>query len=197
MKGSRLWSLPIVCLLFLISNLNLFAQNRPEWSKADHAKTIPLRDMPNRVPEKEGHRDKPIRLLVAPASTGAPDTALQTTATSAPTVGNVTSFDGVGEGAFGFVPNAAPPDTNGSVGLTQYVQWVNESFAVFSKTGTLLAGPTAGNTLFQALGATHPCAVHNDGDVIAQYDKAANRWVLTQFAVTDSSVRDSESKDEI
>jgi hypothetical protein len=64
------------------------------------------------------------------------------------------------------------------------VQWVNESFAVFSKTGALLAGPTAGNTLFQALGATHPCAVHNDGDIIAQYDKAANRWVLTQFSVT-------------
>src|SRR6185312_14864966 len=169
--------------------LKLFAQHRPEWSKSDHAKTIALRDMPNRVPEKEGHRDKPIHLLVPAAPTGAPDTALQTTATTAPTVGNVTSFDGVGQGAFGFSPNAAPPDTNGAVGATQYVQWVNESFAVFSKAGALLAGPTAGNTLFQALGATHPCAVHNDGDPIAQYDKLANRWVLTQFSVTSGSTQ--------
>jgi len=99
-------------------------------------------------------------------------------------VGNVTSLPGVGNGDFGFTPNVAPPDTNMSVGRTQVVQWVNNSFAVFSKTGALLAGPTAGNTLFQALGANHPCAVNNDGDIIAQYDKLANRWVLAQFSVT-------------
>jgi hypothetical protein len=94
------------------------------------------------------------------------------------------SFDGLGVGG-GYTPNAAPPDTNGAVGVTQYVQWVNESFAVYDKTtGALLYGPAAGNTLFQALGATHPCAVNNDGDPIAQYDKAANRWILTQLSVT-------------
>ena len=185
MKSSLRWSVKFVCLsLFLVSITTLVAQNRTEWSKGDHATTIPLRDMKPIIPEKEGHRDKPIRLLVPAPSTGAPDTALQTAAVTAPTVGNVASFDGVGQGAFGFTPNAAPPDTNGAVGSTQFVQWVNESFAVFSKAGVLLAGPTAGNTLFQALGATHPCAVNNDGDPIAQYDKLANRWVLTQFSVT-------------
>ncbi len=175
--------------LLLISTSNVFAQRRAEWSKGDHAKTIPLRDMKPIIPEAEGHRDKPIRLLVPAAPTGAPDTALQTAAVSAPTVGNVTSFDGIGQGALGFTPNAAPPDTNGAVGATQFVQWVNESFAVFSKAGALLAGPTAGNTLFSALGSTHPCAVHNDGDPIAQYDKAANRWVLTQFSVTSGATQ--------
>jgi len=175
--------------LLLISTSNVFAQRRAEWSKGDHAKTIPLRDMKPIIPEAEGHRDKPIRLLVPAAPTGAPDTALQTAAVSAPTVGNVTSFDGIGQGALGFTPNAAPPDTNGAVGATQFVQWVNESFAVFSKAGALLAGPTAGNTLFSALGATHPCAVHNDGDPVAQYDKAANRWVLTQFSVTSGATQ--------
>jgi hypothetical protein len=190
MKSSLQWSVRLVSLfLFLITAASALAENRPEWSKADHAKTIPLRDMKTIIPEQEGHRDKPIRLLVPAPSTGAPDTALQTSAVTAPTVGNVASFDGVGQGAFGFTPNAAPPDTNGAVGATQYVQWVNESFAVFSKTGVLLAGPTAGNTLFQALGATHPCAVHNDGDPIAQYDKLANRWVLTQFSVTSGSTQ--------
>jgi hypothetical protein len=176
-------------LLLLISTSNVFAQHKAEWSKGDHAKTIPLRDMTPIIPEEEGHRDKPIRLLVPAAPTGLPDTALQTAAVAAVTVGNVTSFDGVGQGAFGFTVNSAPPDTNGAVGATQYVQWVNESFAVFSKAGALLAGPTAGNTLFQALGATHPCAVHNDGDPIAQYDKAAGRWVLTQFSVTSGATQ--------
>ncbi len=37
---------------------------------------------------------------------------------------------------------------------------------------------------FRPLGATHPCAVNNDGDPIAQYDKVNNRWILTQFSVT-------------
>ncbi len=159
-----------------------------EWTKAEHAHTINLRDMTPMAPRKERHEAPPLRVFprtgMAISPVKGPDTALQTIAVTAPSIGNVTNFAGVGNGDYGFVPNAAPPDTKLSVGATQVVQWVNESFGVFSKTGTLLAGPTAGNTLFQALGATHPCAVNNDGDIIAQYDKAANRWVLTQLSVT-------------
>src|SRR5260370_33637394 len=62
--------------------------------------------------------------------------------------------------------------------------FVSESAVVLSRTGTRLARPTADNTLLHAYGATQPCAVNNDGDIIAQYDKAANRWVLTQLSVT-------------
>ncbi len=92
-------------------------------------------------------------------------------------------FAGVGNGDYGFAPNAAPPDTNGAVGATQYVQWVNESFAVFNKsTGALVYGPAAGNTLWSGFGGG--CQSNNDGDPIAQYDKAANRWVLSQFSVS-------------
>src|SRR5262249_8909807 len=127
----------------------------PEWSRADHAHTIPLRDMVPMKP-REGHHEKPIRLLVPSAGKAGQDTALQTLAISAPSVGNVNSFAGVGQGDYGFSPNAAPPDTNLSVGATQVVQWVNESFAVFSKSGALLAGPPAGQTLVPAVSATHP-----------------------------------------
>jgi hypothetical protein len=162
-----------------------------EWIKAEHAHTIPLREMTPMSVREDRHEAPPLRLLprkgMPIAPTTGPDSALQSVAATAPSIGNVTNFAGVGQGDYGFAPNAAPPDTNLSVGATQVVQWVNESFAVFSKTGTLLAGPTAGNTLFQALGAAHPCAVNNDGDPIAQYDKAANRWVLTQFSVTNGS----------
>src|SRR5205807_9055204 len=100
---------------------------------------------------------------------------------SAPTpVG--TGWDGVGIGLGGFVPSSNPPDVNGRVGSTQYVQWNNTSFAVFDKsTGTLQYGPAAGNTLFQALGGL--CASHNDGDPVVSYDILAGRWVLSQFVV--------------
>src|SRR5262249_11122332 len=94
----------------------------PEWSRADHAHTIPLRDMVPMKP-REGHHEKPIGLLTPAATKGGQDTALQTLAIAAPSVGNVTSFPGVGEGDYGFTPNAAPPDTNLSVGATQVVQW--------------------------------------------------------------------------
>ena len=42
--------------------------------------------------------------------------------------------DGLGLGLpGGFLVESAPPDTTGAVGDTQFVQWVNTSFAVYSK----------------------------------------------------------------
>ena len=100
---------------------------------------------------------------------------------SAPTPTGVNVF-GVGVGLAGFQPAANPPDTNGRVGATQYVQWNNTSFAVFNKTtGALIYGPAAGNTLFQSLGGV--CATHNDGDPVVSYDILAGRWILSQFVV--------------
>jgi len=69
------------------------------------------------------------------------------------------------------------------VGLTQYVQWVNLSFAVFDKTTTnVILGPVDGNTLWTGFGGL--CETHNDGDPIVVYDKLADRWVFSQFALS-------------
>ncbi|MEA2489970.1 MAG: hypothetical protein QOH21_1762, partial [Acidobacteriota bacterium] len=129
----------------------------------------------------EGHVE-PVR-PVPPSASGGPNGPIQLTPgaeSSAPTAAGV-SFDGVGVGLGGFSPASNPPDVNGRVGATQYVQWNNTSFAVFSKAGALLYGPVAGNTLFQALGGA--CATHNDGDPVVTYDILAGRWVLSQFVV--------------
>src|SRR5207253_8158405 len=119
-----------------------------------------------------------------PTKSGGPGGPLQAEAgplTSAPTPTGL-SFEGVGEGLPGFLVGSNPPDVNGRVGATQYVQWNNTSFAVFNKTtGALQYGPAAGNTLFQALGGV--CASHNDGDPVVSYDILAGRWVLSQFVV--------------
>lgn len=112
------------------------------------------------------------------------DTVVQgtpSTSTAAATTAG-TGFDGIGNGVYGFAPNAAPPDTNGAVGATQYVQWVNESFAVFNKaTHALVYGPVTGNTLWSGFGGA--CETRNDGDPIVKWDQAAQRWVMMQFAV--------------
>ena len=79
--------------------------------------------------------------------------------------------------------NCAPPDTNGAVGTTQYVQLVNSVFTVYDKsTGTAIAGPTATNTLWSGFGDT--CQTSNDGDGTVAFDKIANRWVFQQFVVS-------------
>ena len=179
----------------LASNPNsssVIVMTNPDVSYGAGAGTITVHGM--RKGQSDGPKhDKPIRLLAPGNNKGRPgggggsgDPVVQSTALNS--LGSLTTglnFEGLGNGFPNFSVNSAPPDTNGAVGATQYVQWVNESFAVFDKaTGNLLEGPIAGNQLFQALGANHPCAINNDGDPIAQYDKANNRWILTQFSVT-------------
>ncbi|HUD65755.1 MAG TPA: hypothetical protein VMQ17_14295 [Candidatus Sulfotelmatobacter sp.] len=84
---------------------------------------------------------------------------------------------GLGLGFPGFNVSANIPDTNGAAGPTQFVQFVNESFAVFNKSnGNLLYGPAHGNTVWQALGGG--CAANPNLDEIVQYDQQANRWVM-------------------
>lgn len=65
--------------------------------------------------------DRPFRLTGA-HNPGGVDVGLQGTPgpaiASTPGIG----FAGVGNGDYGFVPDAAPPDTDGAVGATQYVQ---------------------------------------------------------------------------
>ncbi|HVT02199.1 MAG TPA: hypothetical protein VHL58_02360 [Thermoanaerobaculia bacterium] len=164
--------------------MTAFAQ--VEVQSATHHDVSPaLRDMPTANRVASANRDRPLRLLHTPDSTSpnTPDPVVQTSVQ--PAVGTTAglNFAGVGNGDYGFAPNAAPPDTTGAVGATQYVQWVNESFAVFNKTtGAIAPGfPKAGNTLWAGFGGN--CETRNDGDPIVQYDKAAGRWVLTQFSV--------------
>ena len=94
------------------------------------------------------------------------------------------NFDGLGNGIAGFRVNSAPPDTHGAVGSTQFVQIVNgSSFAVYNKaTGALVLGPVATNSLFAGFGGK--CETANDGDPIVNFDAAAQRWVISQFAVS-------------
>ena len=84
---------------------------------------------------------------------------------------------------------AAPSDVNGAVGATQYVQWVNGNagLSIFDKTtGAALPGsPMSGNAPWAGFTGTpgaDACRTSGQGDILAQYDKLAGRWVLSQFA---------------
>ncbi|HEX8917855.1 MAG TPA: hypothetical protein VF898_05105, partial [Chloroflexota bacterium] len=73
-----------------------------------------------------------------------------------------------------------PPDTNGDVGQNDYVQAVNSAFAVYSKTGTLLASFTE-DALWAGSKAPQ-CDGNGQGDPVVLYDPMADRWILTNFA---------------
>ena len=134
------------------------------------------------------HRVRELKLIPLVDAPGqASDPVVQSRAGTSAGITPGLGFDGIGVGLGSYSPQYAPPDTTGAVGATQYVQWVNVDLAVFDKTtGALATGfPKSGNALFESLGG--PCATNNDGDPVVQYDKAANRWVLSQFSVTNGS----------
>jgi hypothetical protein len=97
-----------------------------------------------------------------------------------------TSFEGIGDGFLGAAPQlfdiiGTPPDPEGDVGPSHYVQIVNTGIAVFSKQGTPLFGPVPTRTIFGGFGGA--CESNDDGDGIVVYDSLADRWLVSQFAI--------------
>ncbi len=158
---------------------------------ARHDTSPPLRTIIAPTSDFKPNTAKPVGLpRVLPEGPVQVDPVIQTGATRVPFVATNPglNFDGVGNGFSGpngtFVLNAAPPDTVGAVGKSQYVQWVNASFAVFDKaTGAAVLGPMLGNSIWAGFGGS--CQTDNDGDISVVYDRAADRWVLSQFAISD------------
>ena len=155
-----------------------------------HDVSQPLSVMVQHAPPQDltQREAEPLKRVPLPQGLGqlTEDSVLQTSAplaSQSPVVG--LSFEGLGQGQYGIGSHTsvAPPDTNGAVGATQYVQWVNLSFIVFDKaTGHVLLGPVAGNTLWSGFGGL--CQTNNNGDPVVLYDKLANRWVMSQFALS-------------
>lgn len=147
-----------------------------------HDISLPIRDM--RIVPHPLHRNRIMPILrpsMNVANNLVTDSVLQNIPGSFLSIPfNV--FQGIGIGLGSYEPSVAPPDTNGAAGITQYVQWVNEDFAVFDKkSGKVYPGfPKPGNVLWSGFGGL--CETHNDGDPIVRYDQLANRWIFTQFA---------------
>ena len=74
-----------------------------------------------------------------------------------------------------------PPDTNADVGLTHIVQTINLIYAVYNKSGVKTFGPVPVKNLWAGFGGK--CETDNDGDPTVLYDDAADRWVISQFAI--------------
>ena len=118
----------------------------------------------------------PPRALPRPRHALVVDPVVQSTPSTSVIPATSNNFPGLGNGFSGFSVTGAPSDDNLAVGPNDVVQAVNTSYAVFSKSGTLISGPISFATLFNG---NSDCTRTYYSDPIALYDRQADRWVLS------------------
>jgi hypothetical protein len=163
---------------------------RPIEGKTAHAQTVRLPKGYTSVPASRSWSTRELlfgddELEFAPRASSSVGRSDPTDAVERPLGGGgtnitlATGFAGLRQASNGG-RTSVPPDTVGDVGNTVYVQAVNTVFAVYDKsTGDRLFGPAPQSDLFNS----GICATHDDGDPIVVYDEAADRFVLSQFAL--------------
>jgi hypothetical protein len=104
------------------------------------------------------------------------DSAVQSYTGSALSVTTGTGFQGMSVYDGGYIPS----DNNIAVGPNQIVEVVNAAVAVYDKVGMKLWGPIPMKNIWTNLTGS-ACAANNGGDVIVQYDRSADRWLLSQL----------------
>jgi hypothetical protein len=188
MLGMRLLSALVLAMLFLsmgvqpgqaISISTQGAGHVTVGRDYKHDVSPPLRDIqPPFTPPRAEHEENIVRHINSVHQDQA-DPVVQSTLAAAAMPSPILNFNGI---PFpGVACNCAPPDTNGEVGLTQYVQIVNEGYQVFNKsTGASVLGPVGITTIWSGFGGV--CQNAGDGDPVVLYDQLADRWVVTQFA---------------
>ena len=179
-------------LLLSVSLTGLQSQNIPVHPSEIGIGTFlgiskPLRDLPritdeefqqlqSRAEQKE--RNKQLRFRSYPyASTALPQGPdpvwQQNMGTTHQPSGPIVNFNGQDSPYF-------PPDCNGVTGPNHFMQTINCVYAIYSKTGSLVAGPTNMNLIFGSV----PGSNYNDGDPIILYDEQADRWLGTEFTIS-------------
>src|SRR5439155_18473866 len=136
-KTARVRNLISACLMAVtFFTASVFAKDRRPGlqviAEVKHDTSLSLRDMESSIASQATAAPRRVMPLLLPhpatgeASVQA-DTALQKVDLPFVSASLGLNFDGLGQGQNGFVVNAAPPDTNGVVGATQYVQWVKSA----------------------------------------------------------------------
>lgn len=115
-------------------------------------------------------------------------------------VTTVMGFDGQSAAdnrrVFGFA--FVPPDTNGAVGASQYVQMVNVTIAVYRKRdGALLLGPAPVHSLWRGFGGLcenggTTASFKDGGDPVVLYDHLADRWLVSQLQFDETFTRTAQ-----
>ena len=156
-----------------------------------------LRDLPHRKPVKRERPElegpepnptfypgtSPTSVTPQPAAPSVPD--LNAPAPAAPAPAPSIVFEGLDRENWGA---GSPPDTNGDVGPTYYIQSVNTSVGIYRKSDGFREAAFTFDTLMSQGNFGNLCDTNNFGDPVVLYDTFEDRWILTDFAfLTDVS----------
>ena len=163
---------------------------------SERGESLPLRDIPQAQPGTGSQRTaptpfpEPTRSIRPMASTSAIQTSapigdsviqssVATNSLPATTlfINNGLSASGRGPG----FTNFEPPSANLAVGPNHIMQQVNAGLQIWNKSGTVLLGPVATNSIWN--GFVGDCSAHNDGSGFIKYDRNVDRWVIMQTVI--------------
>jgi hypothetical protein len=147
-----------------------------------------VRKLPQIAPKRLVRPEREERELELPTAQKQPlagaeePSSVSTPARSAPAPAPDVTFKGLDKFNWGA---GFPPDTVGDVGPNHFVQAVNTSIGIFSKSVAPPHDPLAAFT-FDALftGTGTACDADNQGDPTVVYDPQADHWIVADFAFT-------------
>jgi hypothetical protein len=207
---SRTRWIPIARIVFLLTVAISVPLSRAQGSKiSTHGNTVivgasykndtspPLRDIKQLPVELQPESEANPNPKLPRHHKDSSDQAVQDQAVPSPSIpGTMLNFNGI---PFpGVACNCAPPDTNGEVGLTQYVQIVNEGYRVFNKTtGASVLGPSGIETIWSGFGGV----CQSNADAGSRFDATigasnSNYFLRTGFALSTTAGSARTSIDE-
>ncbi len=97
------------------------------------------------------------------------------------------SFEGISQNENAFLNNGTsffPPDTNGAVGRTQYVEVTNGGYAVFDKNTGIRQSLVNDAAFWTSVGQAG-----GGGDARVMYNAAASRWIVSSFGANRKDIQ--------
>jgi hypothetical protein len=104
---------------------------------------------------------------------------------AAPAPGPLSSFEGLAYNELctgGQCGDGHPPDTNGDVGPTYYIQTINTAIGIYDKSNGSRVAAFTFNSFMSQGNFGNLCDTDNFGDPVVLYDTFEDRWVITDFA---------------
>jgi len=176
----------LTAIILMVAPLTAQTTNKPTIKKSIYyGKSKPIREMNIVLPGTHPEKQRVIRnfypakeeIKYNKKESVSPEPNVQRHQGSKKNRGPLLNFEGIDN-----VNNIKVADPNGDVSADYYMQTVNNSFAVWDKSGNLIYGPVDNKSLWAALpGPWHSI---NWGDPVFKYDYLADRWVISCMSLS-------------
>jgi uncharacterized repeat protein (TIGR01451 family) len=143
--------------------------------------TLDLRSLPQTPPTKllrPERKEPPIDRVLLPGRVPEPSAPVEP-GRSAPAPAPLLDFDGLDFDDWG---SGFPPDPVGDAGPDHYIQAINASIGIYSKSDGAEVAAFTFDTFMSQGNFGNLCDTDNLGDPVILYDSFEDRWIITDFA---------------